>query len=67
MTYTAIYLEDDAGQYELLAVASDLLLEREGYAPAWLDLSTSLADGDLWAVRLVTGDSLEDFPQILGE
>lgn len=66
MTYTAVYLEDDAGRYELILVSTSLFTEREGYAPAFLDLVSRLADGDLWAVRLIESSTL-DFDQILEE
>ena len=65
--YTAVYKEDDDGFYELLLITTktfQALPDRE----LWLiELAQELAAGDLWAIQMVSGESLLDFPPLLKE
>lgn len=62
--YVALYKENEEGLYELLVITSRVfrdLPDRE----VWLvELAQELADGDLWAIRVVEGESLIDLPPI---
>lgn len=64
--YTAVYQEnEDTGHYELLFVVSHEFLAQEGRELWLVEFAQELADGDLWAVRLIEGEELSDFDQIL--
>jgi hypothetical protein len=65
--YTAVYKESDEGVYELLMIVSYLMLEIQERQLWLVELAAELAEGDLWAIRLVEGDAIQDFAQTLGE
>ena len=64
---TAIYQENEEGLYELLLIATQTFLDLSDRELWLIELSSELADGDLWAIRLITGETLDDFPLILGD
>ena len=63
---TGIYQENDEGQYELLMIVTPTFLDLPDREPWLAELSQELAEGDLWAIRMIAGDSIEDFPLVLG-
>ena len=65
--YTAVYKEDDNGRYQLLMIVSYVMLEIQERKLWLVQLAAELADGDLWAIRLVEGDTIAEFAQVLGD
>jgi hypothetical protein len=63
----AVYKEDDNGVYVCIMVFTRAFLE-EYDRELWLaELAQELAEGDLWAIRLVKYEALNDVEEVLSE
>ena len=62
-----IYQENEDSRLELMLVYTAAFREVEGADVLLIMLAQKLADTDLQSVKIVSGGTLEDFPQFLGD